>query len=229
MLESMRKHMKWLMWLTVALITVTFLFFGIYPSNVGGGTVARVGDDVITKDEFNQAYQNIYEMYRRLLKGQMNESLSKELKSQALRDLISNRLLSQEAHRIGLRVSDQELQDAIVRYPAFSVDGKFDKRRYERALSSVNMSPAVFEASERENLMRQKLIQLIRDGVVVNDSELEAAYKKRNPKATSSAFAREKENFRQMYLAGKQNEAVSAYIRGIYDRTAIKINDKVLS
>ena len=32
MLESMRKHMTWMMWVIVGLITVTFLFFGIYPA-----------------------------------------------------------------------------------------------------------------------------------------------------------------------------------------------------
>jgi peptidyl-prolyl cis-trans isomerase D len=229
MIESMRKNMKWLMWITVALVTVTFLFFGIYPSNVGGGTVAKVGDDVITKDEFNQAYRNIYELYRGLLKDQVNESVSKELKVQALRDLISNKLLSQEANRLGLKVTDEELQAAIVRVPAFAVDGKFDKRRYERALNVISMTPAVFEASERENLLRQKLIQLIRDSVVVPESELEAAFKRRNPKAAPGAFARDKENFQQIYLAGKQREAISAYIRGIYDKTSIKINDKMLS
>ena len=229
MLESMRKNMKWLMWLTVVLVTVTFLFFGVYPSNVGGGTVAKVGDDVITKDEFNQAYRNIYEMYRQLLKDQANESLTKELKSQALRDLIANKLLSQEASRLGLKVSDEELQAAIMKEPIFAVDGKFDKRRYERALNGLNMTPALFEASERENLLRQKLVRLVSDSVVVSDSELEAAFKRRNPKASPGMFAKSKESFRQTYLAGKQREAMSAYIRVIYDKTDIKINDKLLS
>ena len=48
MLEQMRKHMTWMMWVIVALITVTFLFFGIYPSTGGGRTAATVDGDVIT-------------------------------------------------------------------------------------------------------------------------------------------------------------------------------------
>ena len=81
MLESMRKHMTWMMWLIVGLITVTFLFFGIYPSNVGGQTVAKVGDYVIASDEFNRVYRNMYENYRQLLKDQFNDAMAKNLKS----------------------------------------------------------------------------------------------------------------------------------------------------
>ena len=32
MIEWIRKHMGWMMWVIVALVTVTFLFFGMYPA-----------------------------------------------------------------------------------------------------------------------------------------------------------------------------------------------------
>ena len=228
MLESMRKHMKWLMWITVALVTVTFLFFGIYPSNVGGETVAKVGGYVITSDEFNRVYRNMYDSYRQLLKDQFNESFAKSLKSQALHDLIANRLLIQEAEHIGLKVGDEELQTEIMKIPAFTRDGKFDRMQYERALNRINMTSVVFEANQREMRLRQKLEQVVMDGVTVTETELAAAYQRQNPKATSGAFEKNKESFRHTYLAGKQRDALSAYIRGIFNRTTITINEKAL-
>jgi peptidyl-prolyl cis-trans isomerase D len=231
MLESMRKHMNWLMWSTIILITVTFLFFGIYPSNVGGGTVANVGGDVISNDDFNRVYRNMYETYRSLLKDQFNESMSKDLRRQALQEMIADRLLTQEAERVGLEVSDNELQAAIMKESAFSRDGKFDKTRYARVLDSINMKPAVFEANQRRVLLRQKLEQLIQDGVAVTDAELAAAYKQQNPKARPGDFEKNRESFRKVYLMGKQREALSAFIKGIYDRDRAKItiNDKFMS
>lgn len=229
MLESMRKHMNWLMWITIILVVVTFLFFGIYPADVGGGAVANVDGDVITKDDFNRVYRNMYETYRGILKDQLNESMTKDLKMQALRELITDRLLVQEAARLGLKVSDQELQTAIMQEPAFSKDGKFDKKRYERVLDSINMKPAVFEANQRSLLLRQKLEQLVRDSVTVTDAELAVAFQQRSAKAKPGEFEKNKENFRRMYLAGKQRETLSAYIKGIYDKTKIKINDKLLA
>ncbi len=77
MLESIHKHMSWIMWAIVVLITVTFLFFGIYPSDIGRRSVAKVGGDVITSDEFNRAYRTMYENYKQLLKDQFNESFAK--------------------------------------------------------------------------------------------------------------------------------------------------------
>jgi peptidyl-prolyl cis-trans isomerase D len=231
MLESMRKHMKWLMWATIILITVTFLFFGIYPSNVGGGTVANVGGDVISNDDFNRVYRNMYETYRSILKDQFNEAMAKDLRKQALQEMITERLLTQEAERVGLQVSDNELQAAILKEPAFLRDGKFDKARYARVLDSINMKPAVFEANQRRTLLRQKLVQLIQDGVAVTETELAAAYKQQNPKAKPGDFEKNRDGFRQVYLTGKQREAFSAFIRGIYDRDRAKItiNDKFMA
>jgi peptidyl-prolyl cis-trans isomerase D len=229
MLESMRKHMKWLMWITVVLITVTFLFFGIYPSHIGGGTVANVGGDVISNDDFNRVYRNMYETYRGILKDQFNESMAKDLKMQALRELITDRLMIQEAERVGLKVSDEELQAAIVKEPAFSRNGQFDKRLYDRTLDSINMKPALFEANQRGLLLRRKLEQMVKDSVAVTESELAAAYKQRNPKAKPGEYEKNKESFRQMYLAGKQREELSAFTKTIYDKTSIKINDKFLA
>lgn len=229
MLESIHKHMNWIMWAIVVLITVTFLFFGIYPSNVGGRSVAKVGGDVITTDEFNRVYRNLYDNYKQLLKDQFTESFAKSLKSQALQELVMGRLLVQEAERVGLRISDEELQDVIMKMPSFSRDGKFDKKIYDRILDQINMKPAAFESSQREFLLRQKLEQLVKDGVVVTDAELAAAYQQRNSKAKPGEFEKNKEVFKQTLLAEKRRDAMTAYVRGIQSRTTVKIDDKEMS
>ncbi len=229
MLESMRKHMTWMMWVIVGLITVTFLFFGIYPSNVGGRMVAKVGGDVITMDDYNRAYRNLYDNYREILKDQFNESFAKNLKAQAIQELVMDRLFVQEAEHMGLKVGDDELQGAIMKMPAFIRDGRFDKRIYDNVLDRINMSPSAFEASQREFLLRQKLERLVRDGVSVTEPELMAAYRQQNPKAKPGDFEKNKEQFQQTYLAGKQRDALTAFMRGVQNRTKIEINEKALA
>ncbi|HEX9114004.1 MAG TPA: SurA N-terminal domain-containing protein, partial [Nitrospirota bacterium] len=215
MIEFIRKHMGWMMWIIVGLITVTFLFFGIYPSSQGQGAVAKVGDTVITTEELNIAYRNLYENYREIMKGQINENLTKGLRNQALQELIVNRLLVTEAEREGIKVTNEELQEAIMRIPAFLQNGRFNKQIYERTLDRINMSPALFEAGQREYLMRLKLERLVKDSVAVGDAELVAAYMKRNPNAKPGDFEKSRESFRQSYLAEKQRDALTAYIRSI--------------
>jgi peptidyl-prolyl cis-trans isomerase D len=228
MIEFIRKHMGWMMWIIVGLITVTFLFFGIYPSSQGQGAVAKVGDTVITREELNIAYRNLYENYREIMKGQINENLTKGLRNQALQELIVNRLLVTEAEREGIKVTNEELQEAIMRIPAFLQNGRFNKQIYERTLDRINMSPALFEASQREYLLRLKLERLVKDSVAVGDAELVAAYMKRNPNAKPGDFEKSRESFRQSYLAEKQRDALTAYIRSIQTRIPVKIEDKAL-
>jgi peptidyl-prolyl cis-trans isomerase D len=229
MLESIHKHMNWIMWAIVVLITVTFLFFGIYPSDIGGRSVAKVGGDVITADELNRVYRNLYDNYKQLLKDQFNETYAKSLKSQALQELVVGRLLVQEADRVGLRISDEELQAVIMKMPSFSRDGKFDRKIYDRILDQINMKPAAFEASQREFMLRQKLEQLVKDGVVVTDAELAAAYQQKYPKAKPGEFEKIKEMFKQTLLAEKQRDAVTAYVREIQSRTKVTIDNKTLA
>jgi peptidyl-prolyl cis-trans isomerase D len=220
--------MKWIMWAIVVLITVTFLFFGIYPSETSGRTAAKVDGFVISTDDVMRVYQNIAENYRRVLKDQFNETFAQALRKQALQELIQNRLLVQEAERRDLTVSDQELQAAIMQIPTFGNQGMFDRRQYEAALRSINMTPAAFEASQREFLLRQKLERLVEDAVAVNDSELPVAYEARNPKAKIGDFDKNKVAFKQTYLAEKRRGALEAYVKGLSAKAEIEINEKAL-
>lgn len=225
MLIQMHKHMKWIMWTIVILITIAFLFFGIFPSSSNGRTVAKVDGYVIGADEFNRVYRNMAENYRQILKDQFNENFAQIVKKQALQELIRNRLLLQEAERKGMKVTDEELQAAILQIPAFNNQGRFDHAAYERALQSINMTPALFEANQREYLLRQKLERLVQDSVAVTDAELPAAYAAKNPKAKKGEFEKNKESFKKSYLAEKQSQALDAYVKGLSNKATIKIND----
>jgi peptidyl-prolyl cis-trans isomerase D len=225
----MHKHMNWIMWAIVVLVTVTFMFFGIYPSTVSGRTVAKVDGYVISSDDLNRVYRNMEENYRKIMKDQFNETFAKALRNQALRELVQNRLLVQEADRVGLSITDEELQSYIMQIPAFLVQGRFDRRAYEGALRNINMTPALFEANQREYLLRQKLERLVQDGVAVTDAELPAAYASKNPKAKPGDFEKNKVAFKQTYLAEKQRAALDAFVKNLGNKATITIDDKALA
>jgi peptidyl-prolyl cis-trans isomerase D len=172
----------------------------------------------------------MYDNYKQVLKDAFSESFAKSLKAQALQELIAGKLLVQEAERIGLRVSDEELQATIMKTPAFAGrDGRFDKQMYERVLDQINLKPAAFEANQREFLLRQKLEQIVKDGVVVTDAEVAASYMQKNSKAKPGDVEKNKETFRQTVLAEKQRDAITAYLRGIQSRTKVNIDEKAIA
>jgi peptidyl-prolyl cis-trans isomerase D len=229
MLKQVHKHMSWIMWAIIILITVTFLFFGIYPSSTTGSMVANVNGDVITGDELNRAYRNLYDTYKQIFKDQFNEAMTKTLRTQALRELVQGRLLVQEAGRMGLKISDDELRGAIMKVPAFSPQGKFDQRIYQYYLQRENITPAVFETELREFMLRKKLENLIEDSVDVADAELAAAYAASNPKAKAGDFEKNKESFRKTQLQKKRSEAREAFVRGLESKGKVILNDKALA
>lgn len=230
MLESLHKHMKWIMWMIVGLVTVAFVFtFGNYPTGSEGGMIATVNGDIISAAEFNRAYQNMYETYRDMLKDQFNESFANTLRSQVLWQLINQRLLIQEAERRGLRVSDEELRQSIMNIPLFSRQGRFDQKAYERYLSRINLTPAAFEEMQREFLLSRRLERLIEESVDVTERELMAIYRERNPKARPGDFEKNKASFRQTILAEKRGAALDAYVAGLKAGAKIKINTNVLA
>jgi len=229
MLKQVHKHMSWIMWAIIILITVTFLFFGIYPSSVSGSMVANVNGDVITGEDLNRMYRNLYDTYKQIFKDQFNEAMTKTLRTQALRELVQSRLLIQEAGRMGLKISDDELRGAIMKIPAFSPQGRFDQKIYEYYLQRENITPAVFETEQREFMLRKKLESLIEDSVDVTDVELAAAYASTNPKAKAGDFEKNKGSFRQAQLQKKRGEAREAFVRGLESKGKVVLNDKALA
>ena len=228
MLEQMRKHMNWIMWIILILVIVSFLFFGIYPSSGGRGAAATVNGEVVTVGELNRAYRNMYESYRQIFKDQLNDSMAKGLRQQALRDLVQTRLLVQEAKQTGLRVTDEEVQAAIMRTPSFMNQGKFDKAAYERYLDYVNVKPSVFEETQREYMLKQKIERVIEEGVDVTDDELKTAYAARNPKAKTGDFEKNRDTFKQSLLAEKKRSAVEAYAEMLMKKGKVTMNQAEL-
>jgi peptidyl-prolyl cis-trans isomerase D len=224
MIEQMQKHMSWIMWTILVLIIVSFLFFGIFPSDRGQGIAASVNGDVISSSELNRVYRNMVDTYRQIFKDQFSDAMSRTLRSQALRDLIQGRLLVQEAKRMGLKVSDEEVQAAIMQVPAFSRNGQFDRAEYLRYLDYINQKPAAFEEVQRNQMLRQKLERIIEDSVILTDEEVEEAYRARNPKAKKGDLEKNRDTFRQSLIVEKERAALEAYVQGLFKKAEIKTN-----
>jgi peptidyl-prolyl cis-trans isomerase D len=97
------------------------------------------------------------------------------LQEKILDGLIDKLLIIQEAKRLGLPVSDEELRDAIESTPAFQENGQFDNRKYQWVLRSNHMTPEEFEQGQRENLLISKAVSLIKlnEGKVSDDEVLD--------------------------------------------------------
>ena len=179
MLSYMRRNAgSWMIKVLLAGVALSFVIgFGVLPSlrNKGdSNVVARVGERVITRGEWEEAYENLVQMYRRVYQDRFSEEMVKQLRlrESALDNLINRILQLQEANRLGLGVSDEDLQERIRSRPYFKRDGQFDRDLYLRRLSLARITPAEFERQQREDLMLEDLQEIIRGTVKISELEL---------------------------------------------------------
>ena len=180
MLDLMRKHAtSWLIKVFLFAIVIVFIFWGGYSyREQRAGRLASVNGSYIDLREYQQVYNNLVEQVRRQMGGRFSSELleTMKLKEQALDQLITRRLLLEEARRLQLEVRPEELQQAILNFPAFQINGRFDAAQYQRTLRGLRLTPQEFEARQREEMLIERLGRLIGRGTSVLPAEASSFY-----------------------------------------------------
>lgn len=186
LLGIMRKHAKsWLIKFLIGIIAVVFIFYFGYSFTAKRGLkIAYVNGDLISGPEYEKTYRDLLEALQKQYKDMWNDNLIKmfDLKNRALEGLISQKLISQEARRLGLDVTEEEVQKAIMNYPAFQVNGQFVVGRYRSLLNYNRMKPEDFEASISQDLLEAKLKQFLFAFMEATDQEVLEHYTFANEK-----------------------------------------------
>ncbi|MCD6296682.1 MAG: SurA N-terminal domain-containing protein [Deltaproteobacteria bacterium] len=190
LLSMMRKQAKsWLIKFLIGIISLVFIFyFGYSFSSRKGLKIAYVNGELISGMEYKKEYHDLVEGLRRQYKQIWNDNLIKvfDLKNKALEGLINKKLISREAKKLGLDVTESEVQKAIMDYPAFQVNGRFHMGRYQALLSNNRMKPEDFEASMAQQLLDGKVKQFLFSFMEVTDREVLDHYTFANEKVKIS-------------------------------------------
>jgi peptidyl-prolyl cis-trans isomerase D len=205
----------WVKFMFVAIVVV-FIFWGM-GGIVGGEkaeVAAHINKDPIDPAEYYRAYNSLVRVYENLYKDNFKPEVIKglDLKGRAMDQLIHGSLLRQEAKRIGLSVSESELRDAIAAMPNFQQRGHFEREFYVQILRANNLTPGDFEDAERQELLVNKLQDLIVSGVHVSDAEVHDRY----------VYDNEKVNLRFIKLEApeflSQVNVADADVQAYYDK-----------
>jgi peptidyl-prolyl cis-trans isomerase D len=193
MLKVLRDNLKYLSWVLWLVIAVFILFvFVDFGATVPGGTAASdtavtVGGHEISFGEFERSYRQIESTYRQLYGEQFNSETARQLglPLQVLDGLVTDKILLTEAKRLGLQLTDAELQREILAIDAFKdVDGNFiGAEAYQNLLRRNGLTVEGFERSLREDLLTEKVRSLLAANVFVSDQEVEEAYRRRSEQA----------------------------------------------
>lgn len=157
------------------LIILSFALAGIgsYLNRPANSDPAVVDDEAIPARTLEQSYQN----ERARMQAQYGESASQllsnpqyltQLKHSVLERLVNQVLLNHKALKAGIRLSDDQVKDAIRQMPEFQTNNTFDNQKFISVLSRIGYNPDSFANSMRQDLSRQFWL----DGVLTTEFAL---------------------------------------------------------
>jgi len=179
------RHLKFVLWGVVAVfVLLVFVDWGAGRSGGTAGTEAaiRVGDRVVSEQEFVNELRRMNQRYSQQFGEQWNEIRDQvDLPGQTVSYFIGRELQLAEASDAGLVVSEQELQERISSDPIFQRQegGFIGGERYQRIVRSYfQMSPREFERWYEENVLLEKLGSMLANGVYVSNIDVEDRFRR---------------------------------------------------
>jgi len=205
MMTTLRNRMHVVLWSLLVLFLLSMTVGGL----VGGANIidqllgrvnpaeaiGSVNGDLITPDQFNQAY-NIRMETLRNAGTEISDQHIDGIREEVWNAFVEERLTEQAINDLGITVTDDEILYHLENNPPldiqriFLVDNEFDKETYRQALNTPGMLDwEPIEAWMRDfYLPRFKLQQYINMSAIVSEEEIREEFIKRNTDYTISAL-----------------------------------------
>jgi len=160
----------------IAVFLLTLLPNGVAQQDrqLADRVAAVVNNEVITQSEFDTVFRPLYEQIRQNYRGPDLQSEIENARLKLLNQMIEDRLVYQEAQKLGVTVSDSEIQEELTMFKTqFPDEAQFDR---EMEKSGIKLSE--LEKRIRERLAITKLHRsFIHGRVAVSPAEIEQYYK----------------------------------------------------
>jgi len=190
MLKLMRDSFQQLKWILVAIVAIFILFIfvdwgagGARSGDQDRGYAARVNGETISYRQYDRALyymeKNYEQLYRQPLSPQMAAAMG--LNRQVLDSLVDQRLMLQQAQRLHLNATPEEVRKKILQIPTLNPQGKFvGDELYTRYVTGAlgYQSPSEFEDELARDITLQKMESALSNSIVVSPKAAEAEYRR---------------------------------------------------
>lgn len=161
---------KTIMAVVMGVLIISFGIWGIADifRGFGQSTVAKVGRTEISLNEFRQIYtdrlQQISRQFGRPLTPDQARAFG--LDRQVLQQTIAEAALDEEARRLGLGQSDEQIRQVIMNDPNFKgVGGNFDANRFQAVIRNFGYTEQRYVAEQRKVSLRRQITGTIGAGL----------------------------------------------------------------
>jgi peptidyl-prolyl cis-trans isomerase D len=197
MLKLMRESFNQLKWILIAIVAAFVFGFVFLDMGLGGALrgksdttafAARVNGETITYNDYYRALKNYEDMYRQMYGGQFTPEMAAAMKlpQQVMESLIEQRLLAQQARKLNLAATPEEVRKKLMAIPVFNQDGKFvGMELYNRYVTGPLGYPSAadFEEALARDIATSKMDSVLTSAVVISPKAADAEYKRVNENA----------------------------------------------
>ena len=196
MMQSLRDNMKLVIWITAIAFLVGFGILQLggvlddNPQRTHSGIIAKVNGEPVRLEEYNRLVTQMTEQ----LSSQrpLQEGEDSYIREQAWQQILSMKLMEQQAKAHHIEVTPDEIKTAIrltppdfvMKAPIFLTDGQFDYRKYLAELDNPNTQIpwAQVEAIVAAQLPTQKLQNEVVAAAKVSDGDVRDRFLLQNEK-----------------------------------------------
>jgi len=183
--KGRRTIIKWI--LAAGLFVMAFsMVISLAP--LGGGDTTQTQANVLASvDGANITTQDVRQgidsQLRNLPPGYASQ-MAPRLAATVLDQMVLQRAMIKQAQKLGLEVTQQEMLQGLQGIPGLYENGKFiGMDAYQNGLQAQGLTVGQFEAQLRQQLLFDKVRNVITDGVAVTPAEVHEEFVKRNAKA----------------------------------------------
>lgn len=230
LLEQMRSSSdSTFMQVVLAMVVVAFVLMYARQDGQRVGEAANVNGVRIMDTELNRSYRSQLSRAEQQRGRTLSDPEQQQLRDQVRQQLIQDEVLRQEAVRLGLEVSDDEVAREMVRQFTGD-DGKYSAETYERYLKYSRQTDDAFKAQLRKDLLVRKLRGVALMSVGLSEADLKEAYRERETQVSlkmvqvrPAAFEKEfsvTEQMRADWLAQNASQVQETYdqdFKRLYD------------
>ena len=147
-----------------------------YGDHLVDRVVAVVNDEIITLSELEKTGDEYFKRIEANAPADKVDALVQKAKEDVLTGLIDKAIVRQEAQKLSITVTDQEIDTAIDQILARNNATIED---FQRELAAMNISEQDYRENIRDQILRSKLINVeVRSRIVVTDEDMQAYYQK---------------------------------------------------
>jgi parvulin-like peptidyl-prolyl isomerase len=149
---------------------------GTTTASLGSDDVAVVGDQQISKDQFQQLMaraQKSYEQQKRPF-PKAGTAEYEQLKGQAITFLVQQAEVEEQAKKLGVDITDEKVDKEIARYKKQFYGGS--DARYEKAVKQQGLTDEQAREAIRQQLISQALFKKVTGDVKASDADIKEYY-----------------------------------------------------